>query len=131
MTQTQLKEKARKLTALSLDGEGQVDPERVEAVLATLRERKPLGHLALLRLYRRFIEREERKSRARLEYAGKPSEEALQSIGAELTRIYARNVHVEATENPELLAGLRVHVADDVYDASVRGRLRALARRIA
>jgi len=131
MNRTALKEKARKLVALSLDESGQVSAERVEAVLQALRERRPPAHLPLLRLYLRAIEREERKSRAYVAYAGEPSQEALERIRSELSARYGRGIDVQASENRELIAGLRVRIADDVYDASVAGRLSLLERKLA
>lgn len=46
-----------------------------------------------------------------------------QRLGKEVQSSYA--------ENPELLGGVRVYVADDVIDASIRGRLERLAETLA
>jgi F-type H+-transporting ATPase subunit delta len=44
-----------------------------------------------------------------------------------MTKKYGRVVTATAKPNPALLAGLRVHVSDDVYESSVSGQLSALA----
>jgi F-type H+-transporting ATPase subunit delta len=44
-----------------------------------------------------------------------------------MTRKYGRTVTASARANPALLAGMRVHVGDDIYESSVEGQLAALA----
>jgi len=44
-----------------------------------------------------------------------------------MSKKYGRAITVSTRANPELLAGLRVHVGDDVYESSVSGQLGALA----
>ena len=51
----------------------------------------------------------------------------LAAIAAAMTRRYGRPVTATARPNPALLAGLRVHVGDDIYESSIAGQLAALA----
>ncbi|MEM9227393.1 MAG: F0F1 ATP synthase subunit delta, partial [Verrucomicrobiota bacterium] len=57
---------------------------------------------------------------------GQLSADTLNEIHDNLKTHYAREIDLITAENPELIAGFRVHIADDVYDASVSGRLHAL-----
>ena len=48
-------------------------------------------------------------------------------LTATLSRKYGQTVRLEASENPDLIGGVRVLVGDEVIDASVRGKLQAMA----
>jgi len=61
---------------------------------------------------------------------GSLSAQALQEISAKYTAIYGRSVTAEVKVDPSLIAGVRVRVGDDVYDASVSGRLQRLAESV-
>ena len=43
---------------------------------------------------------------------------------------YHRSVSSVARENPDLIAGIRVSIGDDVFDASVAGHLEKLANKV-
>ena len=62
-----------------------------------------------------------------VEHAGAVNDAMLASIAAAMTRRYGRPVTASARANPALLAGIRVHVGDDIYESSVAGQLAALA----
>ena len=117
---------ARRLFRLSL-ADGAVSPERAAGVLAWVEKHRPAGAVAVLRAYRRLVAAELARGQAAVEHAGPVSNESLQAIGAALTRKYGRPVVPGARPNPALLAGLRVRVGDDVYEASAAGQLAALA----
>jgi F-type H+-transporting ATPase subunit delta len=55
------------------------------------------------------------------------SEETLEKISAKYSAIYGRTISAEVEEDTSLIAGVRVRVGDDLYDASVAGRLQRLA----
>jgi F-type H+-transporting ATPase subunit delta len=81
----------------------------------------------VLKAYSRLIATELAKSEAMVEHAGTITAATLAAIAAAMTKKYGRAVTVTAKPNPALLAGLRVHVSDDVYESSVAGQLAALA----
>ncbi|UGA39690.1 ATP synthase F1 subunit delta [Chromobacterium haemolyticum] len=44
-----------------------------------------------------------------------------------LSKKYGKSVRIDVRDNPDLIGGVRVLVGDDVIDASVRGKLQAMA----
>jgi len=55
------------------------------------------------------------------------SDEETKDLTALLEARYQRKVNVSSTIDPELIGGVRIAVGDEVIDASVRGRLAAMA----
>ena len=117
---------AHTLFQLSLEG-GRISPERVAGVLEYVERDKPANPVMVLKCYRRLIAAELAKEEANVEHAGAVPAGVLQSLSSVLGRKYGRAVTVRATQNPALIAGLRVRIGDDVYEASVAGQLAALA----
>ena len=117
---------ARTLFTLSLDA-GQLSEAKVRDVLAWFEQKSPAHGGAILREYQRLVVRETNRSRARIEYSGSLSSGAVPSIIAELSKIYHRPVSAVTSENPALIAGVRISIGDDVYERSIAGQLEALA----
>ncbi len=117
---------ARQLFKLSVV-DGTVSADRVAGVLAYVEKHASAQSLLVLKAYRRLVATELAKSEARVEHAGAISSSALAAIAATMTKTYRRPVTAVARANPALLAGVRVHVGDDVYESSVSGQLAALA----
>jgi F-type H+-transporting ATPase subunit delta len=116
----------KQLVQLSLV-DGQISAERVAGVLAYLEKNPPARPQAVLLAYHKLVAAELAKGEARVEHAGPVAPEALSAIAAALSRRYGRPVAATAKPNPALLAGLRVRIADDVYESSVAGQLASLA----
>ena len=126
-----LADEVRRLRDLSLD-KGVVAPDRVNAVLSALASsRKPHELRPLLRGYQTAIRREVLKGEARVEFAGTLPESVKAGLAAEFTKTYGRPVSVVANQNDALIAGFRVRVGDDVYDASAAGHLAKLSAALA
>jgi F-type H+-transporting ATPase subunit delta len=117
---------AKKLLALSLQ-DGVVSAERVEAVLSALRNQPPRNAKAILRAYAKLIKRAIAAQTAMVESAVPLDESALKSISQHFSQQYGRPIVAQSSENSALIAGLRVRIGDDLYDASITGRLARLA----
>ena len=117
---------AKQLFKLSLVN-GAVSPGQVTGVLGYIEKTAPRHSFALLKLYHRAIAMELAKSHALVEHAGPVTDATLRSIEAAMTKKYRRPVTATAQPNPKLLAGLRVRVGSDVFEASVSGQLAALS----
>ncbi len=125
-----LKDFARRLVGLSLDQNRVVTSERVEGVLQALAARPRRNLKTILKLYLLYIRYELRKSEAVVEHAGVISGDSLRRIEEMLTKRYDRAITATARENRDLIAGMRISVGDDVYDATVLGQLEAFSRNI-
>lgn len=120
------KQFARQLFKLSLV-DGALSPELVAGVLDYVEKHRPSNPIMVLRAYHRLVAAEVARTQAVVEHAGALPDEVLQTIAAALTKKYGRPVTAAAKSNPDLLAGLRVHLGDDIYESSVSGQLAALA----
>ena len=120
---------AEKLLELSKE-DGLVTSAAVENVLAGLRSMTLRDPKAVLKAYLALVKKAVREQTITVEYAGTLSEESLSKVTAQYEADYGRKLETVTKEVPELIAGLRVSVADDVYDASVAGRLATLASQV-
>jgi F-type H+-transporting ATPase subunit delta len=116
---------ARKLFALSL-ADGVVSAERVEGVLAYVEKHHPANPVMVLKAYQRYIATELAKGEAVVEHAGPVSDAMLAAIASAMTKKYGRAVKATSKPSAALLAGMRVHVGDDIYESSVAGQLGSL-----
>lgn len=55
------------------------------------------------------------------------SDAQVTDIGAQLQKRFGRQVRAQVTVDPDLMGGVRITVGDVVIDASVRGKLQAMA----
>jgi F-type H+-transporting ATPase subunit delta len=117
---------ARQLFVMSMV-DGAVSPELVGGVLEYVEKKPPHNALLVLKAYHRLVATEVAKSVALVEHAGAINDGMLSAIAAAMTKKYGRAVTSTAKENPALLAGIRIHVGDDIYESSVAGQLAALA----
>jgi F-type H+-transporting ATPase subunit delta len=117
---------ARQLFKMSVV-DGGVSVERVAGVLAYIEAHRPPNPVMILKAYHRLVATELAKGIAVVEHAGAINDAMLAGIAAAMSRKYGRAVAATARPNPALLAGLRVHVGDDIYEASVSGQLATLS----
>ena len=118
---------ARQLLKLSLGADGRPASDRVAAVLVYIDKHTPPRALDLLRAYHRCLAAEIARGQALIEHAGPVSDALVAQIAAAMTKRYARPIAPATQPAPALLAGLRIRVGDDVYDASARATLQSLA----
>ncbi|MDB6095595.1 MAG: hypothetical protein JWM32_3157 [Verrucomicrobia bacterium] len=117
---------ARNLFTMSL-ANGALSDERVAGVLAYLEKHRPAQTMAILKAYHRLIAAELARGEAVVEHAGPIGESVLRDLAQSMTQKYGRPVTAVSRRNDELLAGLRVRVADDVYEYSIANQLATLA----
>ena len=125
----QLRDFAKRLVEFSLD-KGEVSSNRVGEVLQTLSSNPPRNYKPLLRLYLRYIQREIASYTAHIEHAGPINESITNSIQSFLEKDSGRKIIIKASENNELVAGLRVTLGDDIYEDSAAFRLKPLTESI-
>ncbi len=115
----------KSLVQLSLQ-DGKVSGERVAAVLETLRSRSPRQLKPILKEYLRRIRLEIARSTLVVESASAVSEETLQALTAWASARTGRPMEVETRLNPELIAGLRLQIADTVIEKNISNDLNRL-----
>ncbi|MGC6424374.1 MAG: F0F1 ATP synthase subunit delta [Lentimonas sp.] len=121
---------AKKLLELSKDASGVVTEAKVGEVLTAFKQAKHRHHLTVLKTYLFCIRREVALQTAVVATPGALSDAALKQIEANFTSVYNRPITAVTTKDESLIAGVRVRVGDDVYDASVAGRLQRLAENV-
>jgi F-type H+-transporting ATPase subunit delta len=117
---------ARQLLTVSMV-DGAVSADRVAGVLEYVEKHAPANPMMVLKAYYRLVATEVAKGQAIVEHAGAVDDAMLAAIAAAMTKKYGRAVSATAKPNADLIAGLRVHIGDDVYESSIAGQLSALA----
>ena len=121
---------AKKLVELSKDDNGAVTEAKVSEVLAGLKQVKHRHHLTVLKSYLSYLRREVALQTAVVATPSALSDAALKEIEANYTKLYGRPISSVTNQDTSLIAGVRVRVGDDVYDASVAGHLQRLAENV-
>ncbi|MBT4757554.1 MAG: hypothetical protein HOO08_04085 [Opitutae bacterium] len=120
---------AKKLVELSKDN-GVVTEAKVGEVLAGLKQVQHRHHLTVLKTFLNYLRREIALQTAVVSTPGALSGAALKAIETTYSKMYDRPITAVTKEDTSLIAGVRVRVGDDVYDASVAGRLQRLAENV-
>ena len=116
---------AGKLASESFE-KGVPTQERVGAVLKFISSRPHREKLPLLTAYGRLMRRREFLRTLAIERAGAIDTSARDALVSALSGAAKVPLVVSERENPDLVAGLRVRLGDDVYDASLSGILARL-----
>jgi F-type H+-transporting ATPase subunit delta len=119
----QIDQFAKKLLALSKKADGGIDAQKVSAVLSSLKRSKPRNLRQILQRYLALVKRTLRQRTAHIEHAGELQESAVAEIQSAFSSRYGVTLETATLANDDLIAGLRVRVGDDLYDASIRSRL--------
>ncbi|CAM3132281.1 F0F1 ATP synthase subunit delta [Rariglobus hedericola] len=125
----QIQQLARQLFKLSLV-DGRLSEERVAGVLGYVEKNQAANGLPLLKAYQRLVAAEIAKGVAVVEHAGPVSESTFAAIAGALSQRYHRPVTTTAKANPDLFAGLRVRIGDDVYESSIASQLATLSQSV-
>jgi len=120
---------AKKLVELSKDG-GVVTDAKVSEVLVGFKQVGHRQYLAVLKAYLGYLRREVALQTALVSTPASLSADALKAIEAKFTQVYGRPITAVVEQDASLIAGVRIRVGDDVYDASVAGRLQRLAENV-
>ena len=110
--------------------DGQLDAGRTRSLVDSLIAKKPRNYIDVLKNYRRLLQLELEKRRARVETASELDSTTSSELVANLKKKYGSDLTAEFIVNPELLGGMRVRVGSDVWDGTVRNRLEQLERQL-
>jgi F-type H+-transporting ATPase subunit delta len=103
-----------------------LDESRVRRAVQQLITFKPRGYLVTLFLFRRLVQLDLARRSARVESALRLPPDIQTEVQKRLEKTYGAGVTTSFSENPALIAGVRIKVGSDVYDGTVDGRLLAI-----
>jgi F-type H+-transporting ATPase subunit delta len=110
--------------------DGVVVESRVREVLDGLRKAELRNRRLVLKTYLFYIRKAMAGQRALVSTPVELSADVLSAIEANFTQVYGQPIAAVAQHDASLIAGVRIRVGDDVYDASVAGRLKRLAENV-
>ena len=116
---------ARSLFRLCLVND-QLDAARVRQVAERVARSGHRGSLAVLAGFQRMVRLQLERRRAFVESAAPLPEDLRDDVRANLARLYGAGLETSFSENPALIAGMRIRVGSDVFDGSVRARLASI-----
>jgi len=123
------KRAARSLYRLCLVGGG-LDEGRARLVAEKLAASRRRGALAVAAAFLRLVRLERDRRTVVVESAAPLAADLREHVQRVLEGLGSAGAAPAFVENPALLGGLRIRVGSNVYDASVRARLAALASRL-
>jgi F-type H+-transporting ATPase subunit delta len=110
--------------------EGKLDKEKISHMVESLLADKPRHYVDALKVYQRLLRLEVEKRHAVIESATQLDNSVADKILANLHSRYGEDLTTEFRTNPELIAGLRIKIGDDVWDGSVKNRLHKLQEQL-
>jgi F-type H+-transporting ATPase subunit delta len=110
--------------------EGKLDKEKISHMVQTLIAEKPRHYVDALKDYQRLIRLETEKRHALIESATQLNSALANQIVSNLRTRYGDDLTVEFRTNPDLLGGLRIKIGDEVWDGTVKTRLRKLQEQL-
>lgn len=128
-TTKEARKTSRQLLKLSFT-DGKLDEGKVSQVVQSVLTEKPRHYGEVLKDYQRLVRLEVAKRHAVVESATQLNSNLSNLLITKLKSRYGDDLTIEFKTNPTLLGGLRVKLADDVWDGSVRNRLRTLQEQI-
>ncbi|HXU37104.1 MAG TPA: F0F1 ATP synthase subunit delta [Blastocatellia bacterium] len=127
-TTKQIRREARQLFRLCLV-DGFLDELRVRQVVRGVLESGRRGGQAVLSRFLRLVKLDVAEHTAAVESATSLPADLQADVLAGVERVYGPRMNSSFSLNPALIGGMRIRVASDVYDSSVKARLAELERR--
>lgn len=119
---------AHELVSFTLEAGDNAASELGPALARVLQGRSHGQKCIFTRYFSNVLRRELRKETLVIEHAGAFDDSLLKPLVDAFSSQSPRPLRVEKRENPELIGGLRIRLADNVFDASIRGRLATLTK---
>jgi F-type H+-transporting ATPase subunit delta len=110
--------------------EGKLDKEKISHMVESLLAEKPRHYVDALKVYQRLIRLETEKRHVVIESATQLNSALANQIVTNLRARYGEDLATEFRTNPELLAGLRIKIGDNVWDGTVKNRLHKLQEQL-
>jgi F-type H+-transporting ATPase subunit delta len=105
---------------------GLLDENRVRQTATLLSTEKPRGYVEILSRLHRLVKMDLEQHAARVESATPLPPELQAEVTGEIKKKYGAGVSISFSQNTALIGGLRIQVGSDLYDGSVKMRLKKL-----
>lgn len=105
---------------------GLLDDNRVRQVVNLLVERKPRGYLGILSRLQRLVKLDLEQHTANVESATPLPADLQADVSGRIKKAYGDGLDISFSQNPALIGGLKIRVGSDLYDGSVKMRLKNL-----
>lgn len=126
-TTAQTRRQAKKLYRMCLVN-GTMDEDRVRQVVRVVAQSSRRGCLPLLTRLQKLVKLDVARHTANVDSAVPLPADVRANVEAGLESAYGPGVSAVFGLNPALIGGIRIQVASDVYDGSVRAGLASLER---
>jgi F-type H+-transporting ATPase subunit delta len=126
-TTAKIRRQAKRLYRLCLVG-GTMDEDRVRQVVRAMVESTHRGCLPLLKNFQTFVKLDFARHTANVDSAIPLPADVRAGVEAGLRNAYGPGISAIFGLNPALIGGIRIQLASDVYDGSVRAGLASLER---
>ena len=110
--------------------DGQFDRGKIASLVQSVINKRPRHFIDILKFYRRLLRLEIEKRHAKIESATQLAPEAATAIVDRLKKKYGADLTSEFVVDPTLLGGVRVRVGSDVWDGTLRYRLKRLEQEL-
>ncbi len=124
-----LKNVAKNLTTLSKEN-GKISVDKVKSILAALHKKTPRHVKRLLSYYFRYLKRDILRNTMTVEYCGCIELNGIEDLQKKMNGIYEKDLTLDVKINPILMAGLRIHVGDDIWENSISSSIESLIRNL-
>jgi F-type H+-transporting ATPase subunit delta len=124
----QARRQAKQLFRLCLVN-GMLNDERVSQAVRRILQARRRGYMVLLAEFHRLVKIDRARHTAEVQSARPLPPDLRTHLQVSLERLYGPGITTSFAENPALIGGVRIRVASDVYDGSVRAGLAALEKR--
>lgn len=121
---------ARHLARLILDAGESAMPDVKPSLERILSGRTSASARAFLRLFRKELTQQVRARTLVIESAQPLSDETSHQLFARFQADHKGRLYLRREVNADLIAGIKVRLGDDIYDASVATQLEALTRHL-
>ncbi|MDR2603647.1 MAG: F0F1 ATP synthase subunit delta [Puniceicoccales bacterium] len=120
-----------KLVKLSLGKDSLLDAERVCGVITVLKEiYEGRGLKSVLCAYLAALEKFVTQTSMKIEHCGTLSSSSMESLRSHFEKILGRKLSVSVEHIDDLIAGIRIFIADLVIENSIAGTLNAYKKSI-
>jgi F-type H+-transporting ATPase subunit delta len=126
-TGKQIARDAKKLFRLCLVS-GRLDEGRARQVVRTILTAGRRGTFEVLHQFERLLRLEQERHSARVQCAVPSTPELESTVRHRIESLYGPGIATAFAHNPNLIGGMRIQVASDVYDGSVFSALMALKK---